>query len=223
MYELNAADGTLPFCNIAPYIRTSVCFGNELDGFDGCATAARPEPQANWLLFTGLTSPPVHRLHPVQRISAVQCVAFRLDMSALTVAWLYIPGTVRAVAHREDTTAEFPFIQAIVIGLLTIPPPQAKPTHVREIGATICRIVSNGADCTLSGMAMRKMGLVPPGHVASAKHTVADSGLQYLVMVCASTVVLKRTTSAERTPRGDDEARMMTLEEFRDHDAMKLE
>lgn len=82
---------------VKPNMPTLVCIGNELEGLAGWGTGLRLEAHEKGLLYTALTSPPVQRLHPVQRISVSQCVALRLELRALTVAPEYRGGTVRAL------------------------------------------------------------------------------------------------------------------------------
>lgn len=66
------------------------------------------------------------------------------------------------VDHREETVAFWPFGHATVSGLAVIDPPQAKPAHPSEIGVIISSTMSNAPDAP-SGMAILKIGAVPPG------------------------------------------------------------
>lgn len=96
-----------------------------------------------------------------------------------------------------------PFGHASVSGFAIIPPPQAKPTHVHDTGATICRIVSNGPDWT-SGIAIRKTGFAAPRET-SAKHTLGEVGLQYLLRTICASVVVQQLVRSTRSNAGKAE------------------
>lgn len=58
--------------------------------------------------------------------------------------------------YRLDTVTEFPFAHAIVKGLLSIVPPQARPTQPTSFRATTCSTISYGAVAGF-GTAVRKL------------------------------------------------------------------